>query len=629
MRSSLRSCLGTVKRAVLLTVALGSVLAAAFAAIRSQVPASGCSTIVVGKKASRTGEVLLGHNEDNEGRVVVASYLMPRLKHRPGETITLEEGRAEIPQVAETAGFFWSETTASWQASFSDSFVNEWGVAVVSDACWPSRETQGELSEGGIGYGLRRIIAERARTAREGVEIAAGLLEKYGYFDSGRTYIIADKNEAWMLEVVMGKHFAAKRVADDEVAYIPNSYTIHEVNLNDRQNFIASRDLIAYAVRRGWYTPVKEGDVRDFDFKKAYMSPDHYDSNFEVTRDPRKDWNILRQKYALETVAGRSYGYLEDFPFAVTPDEKIGLEDMMKLLRTHYEGTADYMTTSLENSPHSGCTICMIYTQESLIIEFREDPQLTVIWKTSGRPCTSPYVPWYLGIQRIPDGFRFGDPVRAMANHFNPTAADLSYDPEKAWWTFVDVQNIAEPQYVQAEVVREIQRSRDALEREFLKEQAVMEEKAYSLYRKNRPEALELLTDYTNRQAGKAWDAAKRVSQKFSTVTVNIRPKEIRQSNLEAPISVAIFADPNMEALQVDPSTVILGPGYVGMNKWARGSGRMEDVNQDGRPDLVMTFKAEDVLRQAVPCRLDLWLTGKTRSGKIFVAKDTILLTGS
>ena len=629
MRSSPRTFQGSVRRAVLLIVALGSLLAAAFAAIQSPAHASGCSTIVVGKRASRTGDILVGHNEDNEGRVVVASYLMPRLKHQPGEMIILEEGRAKIPQVAETAGFFWSETTASWQASFSDSFVNESGVAVLSDSCWPSKEKQGDLTEGGIGYGLRRIIAERAGTAREGVEIAAGLLEKYGYFDSGRTYIIADKNEAWMLEVVMGRNFVAKRVGDDEVAFIPNYYTIHEVNLNDRQNFMASRDLIAYAVRKGWYTPVKEGGVSDFDFKKAYMSPEYYDTNWDVTKDPQKDYNILRQKHALEMITGRSYGYLEDFPFAVKPDHKIGLPDVMKILRTHYEGTTDDMATSPKISPHSLCTICASETQESLIIQFRDNPQFTVIWKASGRPCTSPYVPWYLGIQKIPDGYSFGDPVRAMANHFNPTAADLSYDPEKAWWTFVDVQNIAEPQYVQGGAVREIQKYRESLEKGFLQEQPGLEARAYWLYKKNPSEALKLLTDHTNTGAQKAWDTARRLYQILAKVKVDIQPEDISRSSQGKSISVAVLANPNFEAAQVDPSTVIVGPGYVGMNKWARGSGRMEDVNKDGRPDLVMTFKAEDVLRQAVPCRLDLWLTGKTRSGKIFVAKDIILISGS
>jgi dipeptidase len=210
----------------------------------SAAQAPGCSTVVVGKKASLTGEVLLGHNEDNEGRLVVACYRMRRLKHAPGEGMALEEGKAKIPQVAETAAYLWWETIAEWKASYSDDFVNEYGVAVVSDSCWPSKEIKGELAEGGIGYGLRRVIAERARTAREGVDIAAALVERYGYADSGRTYIIADKNEGWLFEIVMGKHYVARRVADDEIAFIPNWYTIREVDFKDQERWVVSPDLV-------------------------------------------------------------------------------------------------------------------------------------------------------------------------------------------------------------------------------------------------------------------------------------------------------------------------------------------------------------------------------------------------
>jgi len=143
---------------------------------------------------------------------------------------------------------------------------------VATDSCSPSRETSPELVDGGIAWGLRRIIAERARTAREGVEIAAQLIDTYGYAASGRSYQIVDKDEGWMLQIVYGKHYVAKRVPDDEVAFIPNRYTIHEVDLEDTDNYIASPDLITYAIDRGWYTPAVPGDYSDFSFARAYQS---------------------------------------------------------------------------------------------------------------------------------------------------------------------------------------------------------------------------------------------------------------------------------------------------------------------------------------------------------------------
>ncbi len=481
----------------------------------------GCSTVVVGKKASLTGRVLLGHNEDNEGRLVVACYRMPRMKHAPGEMVVAEDGNASIPQVAETAAFLWWETIAEWKASFSDDFVNEYGVAVVSDSCWPSKEEKGELVDGGIGYGLRRVIAERARTAREGVDIAAALVDHYGYADSGRTYIIADKNEGWLFEVVMGKHYAARRVADEEVAFIPNWYTIRDIDLEDKKGWAVSPDIVSYAVKRGWFEPKAPGDMSGFDFAGAYMSPAMFDARLKPTNDLRQDYNVLRHKHALEMIAGRSFGYGRDYPFAVTPARKMGLEDLMALFRTHYEGTPDFRTTSPANSPHSQATICGTETRESLIVQFREDPDLTVVWWTTGRPCTSAYVPWYLGIRQVPEGYGWKDPVEGMKSHFTPAPGDLSYDARKAWWAFNDLQNGLEPKYLGAgkasdadtspEVLSARKRWR-ALEKEWLGRQEKIEETAVAAGKNGREAVREVLSRYTAEQAKRAWDMAREMA---------------------------------------------------------------------------------------------------------------------
>lgn len=76
--------------------------------------------------------------------------------------------------------------------------MNEWGVAVVSNACRPSKIGEEKPEDMGIGYGLRRLVAERARSAREAVEIAGALIEEFGY-TSGRSYQFCDKNEAWVI----------------------------------------------------------------------------------------------------------------------------------------------------------------------------------------------------------------------------------------------------------------------------------------------------------------------------------------------------------------------------------------------------------------------------------------------
>lgn len=451
-----------------------------------------CSAVIVGKKASATGEVLFGHNEDDRGANVMVQYKVPRATHKPGEFLVFEPECAKIPQVSETWAYIWSETRASWKASFSDTFINEWGVAIASDSCANSREDQPELTNGGIGYGIGHIVAQRARTAREGVEIAASLIDKYGYTASGRAYLIVDKNEGWVLQVVKGKHYVAKRVPDDEVMFIPNWYTIHEVDLSDTRNYIASPDLITYAIVRGWYQPSKPGDFSDFDFARVYQDPAQNQTG-----------NLVRHKNALRLILGREPE--DPRAFSVKPPRKLSVSDVKRILRTHYEGTEDDLSRNYAVNPHqTGVrTICTSTTLESFVIQFREQPELTCIWRATLNPCTSPYVPWYLGITKIPAGYGWMTPETGFSTHFNVPPDDLSYRPGRAWWAFRDVQDLADASY--ASVIEEIIRRRDTLEERWVAAQPQVEAKAQELLKTDPQQAIAFLTEYTNEQAVLAW----------------------------------------------------------------------------------------------------------------------------
>ena len=160
----------------------------------------GCTTVVIGRKASATGHVLIGHNEDDDKSIVMV-HSVPHEKHEADEFVTFgDRPGVKIPQVRETAGYIWSEVRRpNGGISFGDSFFNEYGVAVVTNSANPGKAPEDEngsqdpyLATMGIGYGVRRLVAERAKTAREGLDVIIELVEKYGYFSS-RTYQIADK----------------------------------------------------------------------------------------------------------------------------------------------------------------------------------------------------------------------------------------------------------------------------------------------------------------------------------------------------------------------------------------------------------------------------------------------------
>ncbi len=460
-----------------------------------------CSTAIVGKNASVTGKVLLAHNEDDT-EAVVQTHLVPRIKHKPGTVITFADAKAVIPQVEETYSYYWSEVRCEGGISFADGFVNEWGVAVVTNACRPSKDVTGAPSDNreayGIGYALRRLVAERAKTAREGVQVIAQLIEEFGYFSS-RSYHVVDKDEAWVVQIPKGFNVIAKRVGDDEVYYIPNWYTIHNVDFNDPDNYYVSPNLVPLAIENGWYTPAVEGDWSDFDFAKVYQDGE------------MKEYNILRARNAWRILKGVELADEELKPFSMKADKKYSADDLKEVMRCHYIGTSDDKTEGLKKNPHQGfyspATICNPMTVESMVVEFNEDINLTRMLRAAPKGCVSPYTPWYpVALSRIPKGYNWMTPQASQAAHFYVDNEELVYSPDKAFWAFKVLLYFTEFDYKGTHKV--IEQEIAKVEKAWETEKDAVENAYKALKAIDEKAAKEYLTDYTCTQAQKVVDWA-------------------------------------------------------------------------------------------------------------------------
>ena len=448
-----------------------------------------CYSLVVGKNASQSGSLLMAHNEDDYGENLVNWFKVPRKIYEEGETITLQNG-AVVPRADTTWGYLWLEMPGM---KFSDSYMNEHGVTIASNAC-PSREDKPELTDGGIGYWLRRLMALRATSAREAVKIGGALVEKYGYASSGRTYTVADPNEAWIMSVVNGKHWVAQRVPDDKVMIIPNYYTITHVNLSNDEVFMGSDDLISYAEKRGWYDPQADGA---FNFRKVYGNPGNLAS----------PGNIPRKWRGLELLTGKDFEMDNPLPFAVKPEKKISREQIMKALADHYEGTEwDNSQHYKYGEPHSGGvgTICAPHNQYGFLAELRNDMPVdigAVMWLAPRRPCIQPYVPWYFGMKKIPEDFALVDPQTALENHFNAPENILDQNKDHAFVEYARYAEQVDENY--GKYIGEITTYKEKLQDQMLKEQNEVEEGALELYDSNKAASMKKLFDFTRKYLDK------------------------------------------------------------------------------------------------------------------------------
>jgi len=458
------------------------------------IPASsilGCFAVVVGKNASSDGSVIFGHNEQDGGDRILNFRKIPSMTHDPDEVINLVKG-GTLAEVPKTYSFIWSENPG---LEFSDTYINEWGVAVGSDGCGTKEDSyddlvaRGDIVDGGIGYLLRIMIIQRAKTARDGIHVAGELLDRFGYSDSGRTLVVADPNEAWMLSIIRGKHWLAKRVPDDEVVILPNVHIITDVNLEDEDNYIGSPDIVDYAIKRGWYSP---SSGKPFIFRDVYNPPN------QNLWDPRQ-W----RGQSLVAERTKDIPETEQLPFSVKPDKKLSVKDVITILRYHGE------TGSL----------CAPGTLEGAVFQLRDwiPPEIgCVYWRTSNEPCTSVMIPWYLGITGIPESYHKPvsiDKQLTVKHHMSPPEGTFEPDDNHTWWAFKKLQDVINSD--RQNLLPKAREVLDEFEEKLFDDQAVTEVNALKLLSKDRELAQSDLTEYSWKLSDKAIEMANEMYDKF------------------------------------------------------------------------------------------------------------------
>jgi dipeptidase len=367
--------------------------------------------------------------------------------------------------------------------------MNEWGVTIASDACL-SREKKGELTDGGIGYWLRRAMAERAKTAREAVQIGGALINQYGYTSSGRTYCIAGQEECWMLAVVNGKHWVAQRVPADHVAIIPNYYTITTIDLSDSLNFYGSADLIEYAKKKKWYNPDKDGE---FNFREVYSDPKNLENM----------GNIVRYWSAINKLSAEKYDIEAKFPFSFKPKNKIPITVLFDILRNHNEGTEyDESEGYTLGNPHEfGRTICSNTTQYGFVAQIRNDlPKEigAVMWLSPFRPCVNPFTQWYVGITEIPENFNVGEFRTALIGHFEPIENIRKFAPDHHFPEYVKYAQSVDKTY--GRQIKVIHQNLIEFEQELIDNQASFEKRLAEIQSVDPRQSNKMMTDYTEKQ---------------------------------------------------------------------------------------------------------------------------------
>jgi dipeptidase len=230
--------------------------------------------------------------------------------------------------------------------------MNEHQV-IVAETTFDGRPELENTKEGLHYWPLMGIVLQRSRTAREAIQVMTTLVETYGYASSGESFSIGDPKEAWLLEMIgrgpgnKGALWVAQRIPDGMVCAHANKARIGAFPLDDPENCLHSKDIVDFAVKRGFYDPRRDGAFR---FCEAYCPATAQKLRYTESRV----WSLFRRMapgldlpldYCRGTQGARPY------PLWIRPEAKVDVKGAMALMRDHYEGTPLDMTQGPDAGP--------------------------------------------------------------------------------------------------------------------------------------------------------------------------------------------------------------------------------------------------------------------------------------
>ncbi len=501
-----------------------------------------CTIIVVGKKATTDGSVIVSHTDagaDCRLRVVLGQTFAKGAKApvywgiQDTENPLNEYGKilGYIPQVERTFTYFHS----------AYSHINEYQLAIGESTTSQRDELKLDPTKSKqiMTVEQAQIFAlQRCKTAKEALILITQLIEKYGFLPScvgeSETLAIADKNEVWILEIFsvgdgwdpksgkLGAIWAAERVPDDQALVVPNWSIIKQIDENDKENYRYSSNYKQFAIDKGWYNPLSG---------KAFIWQDVYAPTPREWATSRfwlfyseyaPELSGLPDRYTNDPFAGDNQyiQYVESlsvYPFSVKPNKKISVQDIMKFQRSTFTGTI----YDKENSPawyypdkngklQKSAYATPFPTEETrkllkinrrrnvarargeygMIAQLRSwlpDEVGGIYYFYVDNAYVSAYVPVYTGVTDVADCYK----------HYSTK----KFNENSIRWCVDFVENLLYLRWQDA--VKDLRAGRDPIEKSFFDEQANVDKKAVELLKKNPKKAKEYLTELTIKRMNK------------------------------------------------------------------------------------------------------------------------------
>ncbi len=459
-----------------------------------------CTNFIVGKGASTDGSVICTYNADDYGMFQTLAHYPagthPAGTKRPIYDWDTNEYHGEIDEAPVTYNVIGN--------------INEFQVT-IGETTYGGREEMVD-STGILDYGsLIYVTLQRAKSAREAIQIMTSLVNKYGYNSEGETFTICDPNEAWIMEMMgkgpgsKGAVWVAIRIPDNAICAHANQSRITRFDMKDKKNVMYAKDVVSFAREKGWYN----GKDADFSWNEAYAKPDFSGRRYCEARV----WSFFNHftdnfdKY-LPYAMGKEKN-CEPMPLWIVPNHKVSIQEVAECMRDHYEGTPlsldQDIAQGIWNMPYRPTPLTFEIDGKKYFNERPTSTQQTTFSYVSQMRSWLPnaiggcmwwgnddgnmvaYTPIYCGMTERPECYN------------TPGADGVNFSDKNAFWVCNWVANMVYPRYSQ--MFPSLKQVRDSLEQSYFNLQAKVEQEALTIYQNDKAKANKYLNDYSVEKA--------------------------------------------------------------------------------------------------------------------------------
>lgn len=447
-----------------------------------------CTGLIVGKDVSADGNPIIARTEDYSSAYNKTILASPRKTNKPGEFfqdamdfkyplasenfkyISLPDGYQDEGDVYEAAGF------------------NEYGVSMTATVTAYANKKALDLDplvEDGITESsVTSVVLPRAKTAREGIELIAKIIDEKGSAE-GNIIFLADQNEIWYMEIYTGHQYIAVKYPDDAFSVVPNRYMLGVVDVEDKENVIMSEKLVSLARDNGFLATVNGKihmvetygvEIEDYDRSRLWGG-----INF---LDPDKNIPYTAKSFDL---------------FQKT-DKKITLKKVMDFQRYRYEGTE--FDANLPKNKNVRA-IGTINQEECHIIQIKKDMPKEVsgtMWVAFGNAEHTRYLPINNGLTKV-------DPAYEVKGN--------KHDNASAYWTLRGISALSEinrPKYG-----KNVRGYWSMEEDRLIKKQVEVDKKIKELYKESPAKAIEYIDKVGLEEQKKLFDEATLIYSELMT----------------------------------------------------------------------------------------------------------------